>query len=274
MKATACFIAPVHNNKVMLQKRPDKTWGLFGGHRERGENCFACALREFKEETGLHLGKGLGMGPKLHTHMMYGPYIIFRYDANTHFKPSNRCTETLGSDWFGLQDLKSLKLVKEFKLYLPSFINHFSQSQEVPVAKSSILALATTDAIDVIASLQSSKRYDLAEVFAKEVFGKKTVAQVSPDAKLNETSMKILDEKAAEILENLKNNIKKAAEGDIEHDVLKQHVRKLIDEHLGEIVAPESPAVNNDVEEEVLEEPDMSEGADDEEDAVDPKEGA
>lgn len=50
-------VLAVRDGKLLLGQRKnvygDGTWGLPGGHLERGENMLAAAARELKEETGL-----------------------------------------------------------------------------------------------------------------------------------------------------------------------------------------------------------------------------
>lgn len=51
---TSCMVYVCHKNKILLSK-PERGWGLPGGHREQNESAEACAIREVYEETGIEI---------------------------------------------------------------------------------------------------------------------------------------------------------------------------------------------------------------------------
>jgi 8-oxo-dGTP diphosphatase len=51
---SACVVVAVRQNTIVLS-RPERGWGLLGGHREEGETAEACIRREAMEEAAVEL---------------------------------------------------------------------------------------------------------------------------------------------------------------------------------------------------------------------------
>lgn len=227
MKGEACFIAPIRQGLLMVQKRHDETWGLFGGHRRNGENTRQCAIREFEEETGIH-PRG-----RLKLLMRHGPYTIFSLVSTQGYSRISKNNETLGFRWLEPNKLKTLNLTKAFVSYINSFINRIQMEDAMKTVAKGSIALSTSDAIEILATLKAEKRVDLAREFAREIFGSRITAQADNEATLDGESVRILNEKAQAIIDDLISMIEKKAEGPVEADILKKHVMKLLAEKLG-----------------------------------------
>lgn len=52
---TSCFIAAFDKKGNIAMAKPNRGWGLPGGHVETGENAFECVAREAKEECGIEI---------------------------------------------------------------------------------------------------------------------------------------------------------------------------------------------------------------------------
>ena len=53
---TSCFVFAMHDNKLLMI-RPERGWGLPGGHREPNETPEDCVRREALEEAVVELGE-------------------------------------------------------------------------------------------------------------------------------------------------------------------------------------------------------------------------
>ena len=54
---TSCFVVAITPNGHIAISRPERGWGLPGGHVEAGESPEDCGRREANEECGITLGK-------------------------------------------------------------------------------------------------------------------------------------------------------------------------------------------------------------------------
>lgn len=54
---TSCFVVAIAPNGHIAISRPERGWGLPGGHVEAGESPEDCVRREANEECGITLGK-------------------------------------------------------------------------------------------------------------------------------------------------------------------------------------------------------------------------
>ena len=54
---TSCFVVAIAPNGHIAISRPERGWGLPGGHVEAGESPEDCIRREANEECGITLGK-------------------------------------------------------------------------------------------------------------------------------------------------------------------------------------------------------------------------
>lgn len=102
------LVIPIHKKEVLLQKRTDGTWGLFGGHVDKGEKYKESAVREFEEETGFKIHKdnlikiGAARGGK-------DKYFAFQTSKKFTVAPNK---ETKKAKWFTLEDLYKKKKSK------------------------------------------------------------------------------------------------------------------------------------------------------------------
>jgi len=98
------FVIPICKGEVLLQKRiKDGSWGLFGGHIDKGEKYKEAAVREFKEETGFDIPKSsltlIGKHGK-------DKYFAFRTSKKFNVAPSK---ETKKAKWFSLEGIAEKK---------------------------------------------------------------------------------------------------------------------------------------------------------------------
>ena len=99
--------------KIYLIQLKNNLWDLPGGkiNRNKKENSFNAALREFKEETGFYLKKNkmyfssIKWGTPPHTRIYYHTSTCIN-KLNFKFKPNN---ETKDGKWFDVNNLPQLR---------------------------------------------------------------------------------------------------------------------------------------------------------------------
>ena len=119
----------INHNKIniYLVQLKNNLWDIPGGkiNRNKNENSFNSALREFQEETGFHLSKyknkmhfqSIIWGSPPHTRLYYH---ISNYDnkLNIKFQANN---ETIDGKWFDVRFLPKLRHKRSI-LFLIDFI--------------------------------------------------------------------------------------------------------------------------------------------------------
>jgi len=113
LKQNVSLIIPIHEGKILIQKRPEGVFGLFGGHSQRRENNVNCACREFFEETGQKIRpnsmKIVGKSKNI---------SFFHLNCTRKFHVYKN-EETTDHKWVGKERLRSMKLMAKFRKELP-----------------------------------------------------------------------------------------------------------------------------------------------------------
>lgn len=125
--AVVCIIN--EKNDILLQQRPNGTWGLPGGLMDLGESMEETARREVKEETGLNIGElillGVFSGEEFFVRIENGDefyaltvvYMTRDYDGTITIDEK----ESMDMNFFSLKNLpKGLK--KEYKSFIEPYI--------------------------------------------------------------------------------------------------------------------------------------------------------
>lgn len=218
MKAPVSLIIPIYGGNILLQKRPEGRWGLFGGHRRYKENEKTCACREFIEETGVKIRPNILK--KLGT---LGRLSYFVLKANRKFNVYKN-QETKSHRWVHPSELKRMKLHPEFRKSLSQFYKLLSKMEE---SMQSTKINASTYG-DIVATLGKAGRHDLVIAMAGDM----------QNVTINKESQNILHEKASKLIEAIERDCEKIAEGPVECDLLKKHIVKMLQDKYGEVEAP------------------------------------
>lgn len=111
---------------VVVQERIKSWRGISfpGGHAEPGESIYDSAVREIKEETGLHIRNLTACG------FMYwfnsqteDKYFTYFYKTTDYSGRLIDSTDEGKVFWTSLNELGNRKLAPNFKEYLPMFLN-------------------------------------------------------------------------------------------------------------------------------------------------------
>ena len=102
--------------RILLQNRVKDDWrgyALPGGHVEAGESFVEAAIREAKEETGLHIKNPRLVGVKQFP-VANGRYVVFLFKA-TEFAGELRSSEEGAVEWVEYERLSGLQTVDDFE---------------------------------------------------------------------------------------------------------------------------------------------------------------
>lgn len=111
------------NDKALMQLRDNikirnsNMWVPPGGHKNKGENSYDCAIREFFEETGYFCKKLFKVGSIIENNENYGDLKIFFFTARYDQIQNIECYEG--------QMLKFLSIEQIQKLNHPKYIIKF-----------------------------------------------------------------------------------------------------------------------------------------------------
>ena len=105
---TCVMIQNPETKEVLVQDRKRKYpgWSFPGGHVERGESIYDCAVREVKEETGLDIGKLEYCGV---VHWVNREsdvrYLCFMYKTTEYYGEITDKTDEGEHFWVGIDEL-------------------------------------------------------------------------------------------------------------------------------------------------------------------------
>ena len=108
---SAVFVMDSDNN-VLLKKDPNRGWELPGGHLDDGESILECAIREVKEETGIHIEivKFCGI-----THEVKKRRCTVFWIARPIGGQLKTCSESMDVGFFGKQEALSMIEREDFR---------------------------------------------------------------------------------------------------------------------------------------------------------------
>jgi len=107
---TCVMIRNTKNNEVLVQNRKRKYlgWSFPGGHVEKGESFYNCAVREVKEETGLDVFNLKYCGVVHWAHKETNArYTCFMYEGNEFTGTLITETDEGEQFWVKTEDLKN-----------------------------------------------------------------------------------------------------------------------------------------------------------------------
>lgn len=123
----SCYIVPIYNDQIMLQKRPNSYWGFFGGTKRKSETNLECAKREFEEETGIKPPSKL---KRLLTYKRQ--CIIYYYFPSKKIRRIKSNKETSSFKWYTLKELSKIRLLKDLKPYHSSLVKRLKKIIDNP----------------------------------------------------------------------------------------------------------------------------------------------
>jgi mRNA-decapping enzyme subunit 2 len=102
------------NSTILIVKgRKMNKWSFPKGHLEPREDPFHCAIREIREETGIDW-----LPPPIACSQVgFGIYYFFDMDNECHLSPEDK-QEIMDSNWFTIDEMKTLDLNTDAKSYL------------------------------------------------------------------------------------------------------------------------------------------------------------
>ncbi|QXM06550.1 NUDIX domain-containing protein [Crassaminicella indica] len=124
-----CAVFIIKNNKILLGLRTDgQGWSMAGGKLENGEKHEAAAKREMQEEFNIiakklqYLGtvKSIAYVKGVKSFVQPKVFLCCSFEG----EPKPQLCEMKELRWFGLDELKYIKLFEPTKAVLKKYMNH------------------------------------------------------------------------------------------------------------------------------------------------------